>query len=158
MLSSLLEPTEDNPAISRVIDRNTRTLYRLRLQNERRRSLQDRAADVRTNFSGRMLFVYLHLVWFIAWFLLNTGRFGLKPFDPFPYGLLTLIVSLESIFLSTFLLISQNRMAEISEKRSAPSPTPRTSFWRPSSGLPLYRAVPTDGSRAEASENRVPRP
>ena len=51
-------------------------------------------------------------------FVVNTGAFGVNPFDPFPYGLLTLIVSLESIFLSTFLLISQNRMSEQAERRA----------------------------------------
>ena len=118
MMEPLLDPSQDNPALSHVIDRNIRTLVRLRLRAERARSLQDRAADVLTAFSGRMLFVYLHIVWFVAWFVLNTGVFGLRPFDPFPYGLLTLIVSLEGIFLSTFLLISQNRMAEVSERRA----------------------------------------
>ena len=118
LMEPLLDPSQDNPALSHVIDRNIRTLVRLRLRAERARSLQDRAADVLTAFSGRMLFVYLHIVWFVAWFVLNTGVFGLRPFDPFPYGLLTLIVSLEGIFLSTFLLISQNRMAEVSERRA----------------------------------------
>lgn len=118
MMEPLLDPREDNPALSRVIDHNIRTLVRLRVQADRARGAQDRAADALTAFSGRMVFVYIHIVWFVAWFVLNTGMFGLKPFDPFPYGLLTLIVSLEGIFLSTFLLISQNRMAEVSERRA----------------------------------------
>jgi uncharacterized membrane protein len=50
--------------------------------------------------------------------LLNTGKLGVAPFDPFPYGLLTMVVSLEAIFLSTFVLISQNRMSEEAEKRA----------------------------------------
>jgi uncharacterized membrane protein len=116
--SALLDMTDDNPALSRVIDRNIRTLIRLRLNAARARSLQDRIADAMTSFSGRMLFLYIHIAWFIAWFVINTGRFGVRPFDPFPYGLLTLIVSLESIFLSTFLLISQNRMSEQAESRA----------------------------------------
>ena len=52
-------------------------------------------------FAGRMSFVYIHVVWFGTWIAVNTGRFGIHPFDPFPYGLLTLIVSLEAIFLAT---------------------------------------------------------
>jgi uncharacterized membrane protein len=48
-----------------------------------------------------MSFVYIHVVWFGTWIAVNTGRFGIHPFDPFPYGLLTLIVSLEAIFLAT---------------------------------------------------------
>ena len=65
-----------------------------------------------------MVFVYVHFFWFAAWILLNSGRFGLQPFDRFPYGLLTMIVSLEAIFLSTFVLISQNRLSEESERRA----------------------------------------
>jgi uncharacterized membrane protein len=65
-----------------------------------------------------MIFAYVHIVWFVVWILLNTGWFGLRAFDPFPYGLLTMIVSLEAIFLSTFVLISQNRQAQESERRA----------------------------------------
>jgi uncharacterized membrane protein len=109
---------ENNPLLSKVIEQNIRTLIKLRLKATRERGLQDRIADAITNFSGRLAFVYVHVAWFSAWILLNTGRFGLKPFDPFPYGLLTMIVSLEAIFLSTFVLISQNRMAELQESRA----------------------------------------
>ncbi len=98
------------PGVSKVIERNIRTILKMRAQEARERNLQDKIADVITNFSGTMTFVYLHIAWFGAWVLLNTGKMGIKPFDPFPYGLLTMIVSLESIFLSTILLISQNRM------------------------------------------------
>jgi uncharacterized membrane protein len=82
-------------------------------------SRQDRAADAMTAFSGSMIFVYLHVVWFGAWLLCNEGVFGKSlVFDPFPFGLLTLIVSLEAIFLSTFVLISQNRQQARADRRS----------------------------------------
>jgi len=110
--------TEDNPAISHVIERNIRTIIRLRHKAARERSLQDRIADGITSFSGHMAFVYVHLVWFGVWILLNTGRTPVRPFDPFPYGLLTMIVSLEAIFLATFVLISQNRSSEEAERRA----------------------------------------
>jgi uncharacterized membrane protein len=110
--------TDDNPALSNVIERNIRTLIRLRLDAARERGLQDRIADVITSFSGRMSFVYVHIFWFGAWILLNTGRFGVPPFDPFPYGLLTMVVSLEAIFLATFVLISQNRLSRDAEHRA----------------------------------------
>ena len=103
---------EDNPALSKVVERNIRTIIQLRLQAARARSVQDRIADAITAFSGRMVFVYVHIVWFAVWILLNTGRIGVRPFDPFPYGLLTMVVSLEAIFLATFVLISQNRLSE----------------------------------------------
>jgi uncharacterized membrane protein len=75
----------------------------------RREQLSLRLADSITTFAGSMGFVGLHLLWFGAWIVINL----LGPrFDPFPFGLLTMIVSLEAIFLSTFVLISQNRVEE----------------------------------------------
>jgi uncharacterized membrane protein len=71
---------------------------------ERRKSLENRMADRITTFSGSMQFVYLHALWFGAWI-----GFGI---EGYPYGLLTMIVSLEAIFLSTFVMISQNRADE----------------------------------------------
>lgn len=80
--------------------------------------VEGRVADAITSFSGSMLFVYIHVAWFGLWIVLNSGLFGLPSFDPFPYGLLTMIVSLEAIFLSTFVLISQNRQSEETERRA----------------------------------------
>jgi uncharacterized membrane protein len=71
-----------------------------------------------TALSGQMGFAYVHIVWFGLWILLNTGRVGMRAFDPFPYGLLTMIVSLEAIFLSTVVLISQNRLSGEIERRA----------------------------------------
>jgi len=68
---------------------------------ERRKSLENRVADRITAFSGSMRFVYIHIIWFTCWI-----AFGV---EAYPYGLLTMIVSLEAIFLSTFVMISQNR-------------------------------------------------
>jgi uncharacterized membrane protein len=112
------DPVKDNPALSKVIERNIRTILHLRAKAARERSLQSRIADAITSFSGRMIFAYLHIVWFGVWILVNTGWFGVHAFDPFPYGLLTMIVSLEAIFLSTFVLISQNRLGEETERRA----------------------------------------
>jgi len=109
---------EDNPALSKVVERNIRTVIELRLQAARARSVQDRIADAITDFSGSTAFVYMHIAWFGLWILLNTGRLGVRPFDPFPYGLLTMVVSLEAIFLATFVLISQNRLSEEAEHRA----------------------------------------
>ena len=63
-------------------------------------------------FSGSMPFLMLNGAWFIIWIILNTVPLGFTPFDPYPFGLLTMIVSLEAIFLSCFVLVSQNRQAE----------------------------------------------
>ncbi|MFJ8058193.1 DUF1003 domain-containing protein [Streptomyces sp. NPDC096142] len=89
----------------------------LRLRQERvvfarMRGTQDRVADAITTFAGTMLFVYIHAFWFAVWIALNEGLLGQAGiFDPYPYGLLTMIVSLEAIFLSTFVMVSQNRQA-----------------------------------------------
>ena len=109
---------KDNPALSKVMERNIRTIIHLRTKTASERGLQDRIADVITSVSGRMIFAYVHIVWFGLWILLNTGRVGVRIFDPFPYGLLTMIVSLEAIFLSTFVLISQNRLSAESDRRA----------------------------------------
>lgn len=70
-------------------------------EEQRATSLQSRVADVITGFAGSMSFVYVHIVWFAFWVAL--------PVEKYPFGLLTMIVSLEAIFLSTFVMISQNR-------------------------------------------------
>src|SRR5512132_3080478 len=77
-------------------------------QEERSRNLQDRIADAITHFAGSMPFVYLHIIWFTLWIVLRVEKF--------PFGFLTMLVSLEAIFLSTFVMISQNRA---DEKRAA---------------------------------------
>jgi len=112
------ETLEDNPLLGDVLERNIRTLWRLRREGNARKHLQDKVADAITDFSGRLAFVYVHVVWFGAWILLNTGRLGIRPFDRFPYGLLTMVVSLEAIFLATFVLISQNRLAAEADRRA----------------------------------------
>jgi uncharacterized membrane protein len=68
---------------------------------ERRKSMENRVADQITRFAGSMRFVYIHIIWFAAWIGFRV--------EPYPFGLLTMIVSLEAIFLSTFVMISQNR-------------------------------------------------
>ena len=115
----------------RVIDRadgvEDGRLYRieaLRLDNERRivarlKRTQDRVADVVTRFAGSLNFVYIHAAWFSLWIAINAGAVGASlVFDDFPYGLLTMVVSLEAIFLSTFVMVSQNRQAARSDIRA----------------------------------------
>jgi uncharacterized membrane protein len=81
------------------------------------RSSIERIADVLTRAAASTPFLVLHVVWFAAWILWNTGAFGIAPFDPFPFGLLTLIVSLEAIFLSIFVLMAQSRESAVAELR-----------------------------------------
>ena len=70
------------------------------------------------HFAGTTAFVYINAAFFAIWILLNVGLFGLKPFDPFPFVMLTTVVSLEAIFLSLFVLLSQNRMQRVADERS----------------------------------------
>jgi uncharacterized membrane protein len=72
----------------------------------------ERIADLITQFSGSMPFLLLNAVWFASWIAINTLPLGLPVFDPYPFGLLTMIVSLEAIFLSCFVLVSQKRQTE----------------------------------------------
>jgi uncharacterized membrane protein len=112
----IAEHKEDNPALSNVIQRNIRKIIDVRQKAAREQGLQDRIANGMTSFSGSMGFFYVHIIWFSLWFLLNTGHLGMIPFDPYPYGFLTMVVSLEAIFLATFVLISQNLLAKEAER------------------------------------------
>jgi len=104
--------------LARVVERNINTLVEIRQNMDRRKSAQDRIADWVTWFSGSMIFVYIHLVWFGIWLAINLGWTHLRPFDPYPFNLLTMTVSLEAILLATFVLISQNRLSEIADQRA----------------------------------------
>jgi uncharacterized membrane protein len=76
-------------------------------------------AEKITDFAGSLTFVYIHAAWFSAWIAINVGLAGLShEFDKFPFGLLTMIVSLEAIFLATFVMVTQNRQAARSDIRS----------------------------------------
>ncbi|MGC2764371.1 MAG: DUF1003 domain-containing protein [Candidatus Acidiferrum sp.] len=84
-----------------------------------RRTLTERVSDVITKLVGNMGFLLAHLILISGWMLVNYHVIpGLKSFDPFPFGVLALIVSSESVFLTIFVLIRQTRMARQSERRS----------------------------------------
>ena len=104
--------------LARVVHENIEQLISIRDAEEKKKGLQEKAADLLTRFSGSMLFVYVLAAWFGLWIAVNVGWLGTKPFDPFPFSLLTLIVSLEAIFLSTFVLISQNHASQMADRRA----------------------------------------
>lgn len=84
-----------------------------------KRSAGERLGDLITTQAGRMWFITLHCIWFLVWITLNVGIFKRpRTFDPFPFSLLTMIVSLEAIFLSLFILMSQNRASRQADHRS----------------------------------------
>lgn len=101
----------------------TRVARNVNEEVEQHSTVIQRIADWLAWFSGSIMFLVIHAVWFITWVSLNTlilprDENGLRGFDPFPFGLLTMIVSLEAIFLSCFVLISANRQAEKDKVRS----------------------------------------
>jgi uncharacterized membrane protein len=104
-----------------IVRKNTAAIADMQRKVTEARTLGGRIADAITDFTGSMVFVYVHIIWFAVWILLNVGLIHIpriSEFDHFPFSLLTMIVSLEAIFLSTFVLISQNRLACASEKRA----------------------------------------
>ncbi len=100
-----------------VLERNIQTLIAHHHAQEQRRRFQDYIADAITNFTGSMLFVYLHIAIFGLWIIINLGWTPLPKFDP-SFVVLAMVASVEAIFLSTFVLISQNRLAALNEKRA----------------------------------------
>ena len=83
-----------------------------------RRYSSERLADAVGVFAGSLLFVVLHLVLLVAWLLINSGRIpSLRPFDPYPFSLLGVIVAVEAVILSSFILMRQNRMMRRGERR-----------------------------------------
>lgn len=100
-----------------VVQQNIDTIVNLDKSARAQRTVTDRVVDAITAFCGSLAFVWVHAVWFGGWIGENLVR-GSASFDPYPFPLLTLIVSLEAIFLSTFILISQNRDARLSERRN----------------------------------------
>ena len=100
-----------------VTGQNVETIMRLEDAAKRNRDLTDRMADIIAKFCGSFTFVWVHVVWFVIWISINLLP-GFPHIDPFPFTFLTLVVSLEAIFLSTFILISQNHDTKISERRN----------------------------------------
>jgi uncharacterized membrane protein len=106
------------PEVTQVVQRNIRAILEVQRQFERKRRLRDRIADAITRFTGSMTFVWIHAVIFGAWLVLNAPFVHLPHWDPYPYVMLAMAASVEAIFLSTFVLITQNRMAELNDKRA----------------------------------------
>jgi uncharacterized membrane protein len=96
----------------------TRVSRNVNIEVEENLSTLQKIADWIAWFSGSMPFLLINAIWFGAWILVNVFPLGIPAFDPYPFGLLTMIVSLEAIFLSCFVLISQNRQAEKDHVRS----------------------------------------
>src|SRR5215831_17478423 len=117
-------PMEASPptpeSLAALTRRNIELIAQLETTAAAKRSPTDYIADAITNFCGSMAFVYVHVVWFGGWILWHVllGLFWSVRIDPYPFQFLTFVVFLEAIFLSTFILISQNRQNHITELRN----------------------------------------
>ncbi|HEX8461030.1 MAG TPA: DUF1003 domain-containing protein [Segetibacter sp.] len=109
--------SEDQPQMAQIVERNIAALLKRRREEEARKTFEEGIAESITRFTGSMRFVYIHLILFGVWIIWNLGLIGLKPFDQ-SFVVLAMVASVESIFLSTFVLISQNRMNIQSDKRA----------------------------------------
>lgn len=111
------DPAHHAPRTAEALtDRNVRTIVDLERSARSTRGAADRLADFIARFCGTMTFAWVHVAWFAAWILFNAWPAIHHP-DPYPFTFLTLVVSLEAIFLSTFILISQNQENRITERR-----------------------------------------
>jgi uncharacterized membrane protein len=105
-------------SLNSSLRRNIDALRRRRDEEEARASAEERLASAITRFSGSMRFVYLHCALYGAWIVINLGWIpGVRPWDP-TFVVLAMIASVEAIFLSTFILITQNRMAAAADRRA----------------------------------------
>ena len=106
------------PQMAGIVQRNIEALLEHRRELDRRKSVQDKLADGITGFTGSMTFVHLHLVIFGAWIAINLGWLPFIPrFDP-TFVILAMVASVEAIFLSTFVLITQDRMQMMADRRA----------------------------------------
>lgn len=100
------------------ISANRHSIKSLKIRADEKRTLSERIADWITNTFGTMAFLIINIIWFAIWLAWNNGVIpGVEPFDPYPFGMLTTIVSLEAIILAIFVLISQNRAERVGDLR-----------------------------------------
>lgn len=107
----------DQSMMDQLVTRNINALLARRHAQDQAKPFQERLADAITRFTGSMRFVYLHLTIFGMWIIINLGWLPLPRFDP-SFVILAMVASVEAIFLSTFVLISQNRMSALADKRA----------------------------------------
>lgn len=112
MISNL---SDEIPEIAKVVERNVNVLLHRKKEENRKRNFKERIVDSITSFAGSMSSVYVHFILFGSWVVWNLGLLGVKPFDP-SFIILATFAAVEAIFLTTFVLISQNRMNQQADK------------------------------------------
>ena len=111
------DPYRGARSVEELTERNVEAIHRLENGAQRQQGALDALADKVSAFCGSTRFLWVHVLWFAAWIGGNVGL-GAHAFDPYPFTFLTLVVSLEAIFLSSFILISQNRASRVSDRRN----------------------------------------
>jgi len=114
---SSVPPLAQEPELAHIVGRNIQSLLERQRKQEKERTFQDKIADAITKFTGSLTFVYLHLLIFGGWIAINVGWMPLPKFDP-SFVILAMVASVEAIFLSTFVLITQNRMTALADARA----------------------------------------
>lgn len=112
------EPSSSAEPGKGIVAHNVRELHEHRQEHKKRLTPSERISSLIANYCGTSQFVALNAIFFAVWVVANVGWLGVKPFDPFPFELLTTIVSLEAIFLSLFVLLSQTRMQKLNDQQS----------------------------------------
>jgi uncharacterized membrane protein len=114
-----MKQTQSDQVSNNPTQFNIAAIAKLEEEALERRTPTERQSDAIVRFIGSIKFLALHLILVVIWSTVNLGLISnVKPFDPFPFGILALLVSSESVFLTIFVLISQNRMARQAERRS----------------------------------------
>jgi uncharacterized membrane protein len=109
---------EYDPELAAVLEKNIRTILRIRQQAHQKLDAEQKISEKITNFTGHLRFLYIHIFLIAVYVLFNLGIFGIRAFDPYPFGLLVGILTVEVLFLSTFILISQNRQQKEADQRA----------------------------------------
>ncbi|MEO6390226.1 MAG: DUF1003 domain-containing protein [Pyrinomonadaceae bacterium] len=109
------KPANGDGALPGETSRNVNKIIAIERAQKQNRTFGEKISEAVAAFCGSMVFVYVHILWFGGWIMVNLTVYR---FDPFPFTFLTLVVSLEAIFLSTFILISQNHETQLTERRN----------------------------------------
>ena len=113
---SKTELEEYDPELIATLENNIRTIMRIRQQSRKYRTFEQRISAGITSAAGHIWFLLVHCILILLYILLNRGLLGLPPFDPYPFPLLVGILTVEVLFLSSFILITQNNLREEAEK------------------------------------------
>ncbi len=104
---------ERKPEVSRAVERNIRTVAAVEANHEENKTALDRIVSAISTFAGSKGSIALHIVGFVSWLLINTGHIhAIKPFDPYPFSLLSVVISSEAVLLTVFVLSKQNMMQQ----------------------------------------------